>query len=668
LYRKDKKLGDLKRWLVYSLMSIRFISLFFVLLLLLSPVFKYLRVIFEEPIIIIARDNSESLKKYQQIGNNDELLKNLPEFLEDEFLIKDYVFGDKLTENKLLDYSEQETDFDPIFKEIDEKFTNYNIGALIIASDGIYNKGNNPVYSVKNLNFPIYTISLGDTTKRNDLIIKNVYSNKISFAGDLFPVEILINAYGFKGKQTNLKIFNQGKELKSIPIDIDKFDFSKLVKFDLLAEKGGLQTYTIRLEPKEGEFNLANNSQELVIDIVDNKKKILLLSQSVHPDIGAIQKSLESNKSIVVESFTIDDFNKPVTDYQLIVLHQLPSNQFNIQKILNEIYKNNLPVLFILGQNTNIQVFNTLKSGIEIRQNKNLYEQALPVFNQSFKLFETDDELINLIKECPPLNVAFGDFVISDNIYIMYYQKIKGIATNYPLIAFSQSANNEQLKFGIIFGEGIWNWRMKDYLLNDNHTQFDILINKIVNYLAVDIKKDRFMVFNNRLFKENEDVTFRAELYNQSFELVNSSEIKMVIINDNKKEFQYIFSKSDKSYHLNAGRLTVGNYKYKATTQFDNKNYQKSGEFKVVPLNVEHIDLSANHNILNQLSSQSGAKMFSLKDLNLLKEELMKNDNIKKISHSVTDLVNLVEIRWLLFIISLLLGVEWFIRKYFGAY
>jgi hypothetical protein len=649
-------------------MSIRFVSIFFILFLLLSPVFRYLRIIFEEPIIIIARDNSESLKKFQQIGNNDELLKKLPEFLGDEFVIKDFLFGDKLSENKQLDYSEQETDFDPIFQEIDEKFTNYNIGALIIASDGIYNKGNNPVYSAKNISFPVYTIALGDTTRRNDLIVKNVYSNKISFSGDLFPVEILIDAYGFKGQQTNLKIFNQGKELKSIPIDIDKFDFSKLVKVDLLAEKGGLQTYVIKLEPREGEYNLANNSQELVIDIVNNKKKILLLSQSVHPDIGAIQKSLESNKSIVVESFTIDEFTKPVTDYQLIVLHQLPSYQFNIQKILSEIYKNKLPVLFIFGQNTNFQVFNSLNNGIEIKQNKNLFEQSLPVFNQSFKLFETDEQFINYVKECPPLSVAFGDYVISDNIYVMYYQKIKGITTKYPLIAFSQDSNNEQIKFGIIFGEGIWTWRMKDYLLNDNHENFDKFINKVVNYLAVDIKKDRFMVFNNRLFKENEEVSFHAELYNQSFELVNSSEIKMIISNDNKKEYQYIFSKSGKSYNLNAGRLPVGNYKYTATTQFDNKNYQKSGEFKVVPLNVEHLDLSANHNILNQLSSQTGAKMFSLKDLNLLKEELKNSENIKKISHSVTDLVNLIEIKWLLFIISLLLGVEWFIRKYFGAY
>jgi hypothetical protein len=649
-------------------MSVRFLCIFIMLFLLLSPVFRYLKVIFEEPVIIIALDNSESLSKFQKPKYTDELINKLPGLLDKEYKIKYYLFGEKLSESKKLDYSEKETDFDPLFEEIEKKYTNYNVGALIIASDGLYNKGTNPVYDSKNLPFPIYTIALGDTTKRNDILIKNVYSNKISFVGDLFPVEVLVNAYGFKGQQTNLKVYNQGREIKSIPVDIKQDDFSSLLKFEIQAEKGGLQTYVFKIEPKNGEFNLANNTNEMVIDIINNKKKVLILSYAVHPDIGAIQTALESNKSVAIESHTIDEFNKPITDYQLVIFHQLPSLQFNIQKLLTQLTKNQIPALFVFGQNTDIQSFNALENGIVIKQNRNLYEQALPIFNQAFKLFETEEEFNAFIKECPPLNVPFGDYQLSGNMNIMFFQKIKGISTKYPLIVFSQGLENEQIKYGVIFGDGIWQWRIKDYLMHDNQLLFDAFINKIVNYLAIDIKKERFMVFNNRVFKENEDIVFRSEIYDQSYELINDTEIKMSIKNADNKEYQYQFSKSGKSYILNAGRLPTGLYTYIASTEFDNKKFNKSGEFKVVPLNVENSDLSANHVILNQLSTQTGGKMFYMNELNQLANQLNSNESIKKISHSITDLVSFIELKWLLFVISILLGIEWFARKYFGAY
>jgi len=649
-------------------MTARFISIFIVLFLLLSPVFRYLKLVFEDPLIIIAFDNSESLKKYQLSGNSDKLLKEFPELLKNEFNVKTFLFGDKLSENKQLDYKEQETDFDPLFQELKKNYTNYNIGALIIASDGIYNRGTNPVYSSKNLSFPVYTIALGDTTKRNDIVVKNVYSNKIAFAGDLFPTEVLVDATGFRGQQANLKIYNQGKEINSIPIEFKQNDFSKLMKIDIKAEKSGLQTYIFKIEPLKGEFNLENNSQELVIDIIDSKKKIIILSYAVHPDIGAIQNALESNKSVQVESFAIDDFKKPINEYQLVIFHQLPSIQNNLQKQIEQLIKNQIPVLFIFGQNTDIQTFNLLKNGLLIKRNRNLYEQAQAVYNQGFNLFETEPDFNNYIKECPPLNVPFADFVQSADMNVMLFQKIKSVETNYPLIAFNKGSGDQQLKYGVILGDGIWQWRIKNYVMYDNHLLFDVFINKIVNYLANDLKKERFMVFSNRVFKENEDINLRAEFYNQSYELINIPDIELVITNSNQKEFHYEFSKSDKSYNLNAGRLTAGLYKYSASTTFDNQKFLKSGEFKVVPLNVEQLDLSANHNILNQLSTQTGGKMFSINELKLLEDELKKNDNIKRISHSNIDLVSLIELKWLFFIIVLLLSIEWFVRKYFGAY
>ncbi len=38
-----------------------------------------------------------------------------------------------------------------------------NLGAVVLAGDGIYNQGVEPLFAASGLSVPIYTIALGDT-------------------------------------------------------------------------------------------------------------------------------------------------------------------------------------------------------------------------------------------------------------------------------------------------------------------------------------------------------------------------------------------------------------------------------------------------------------------------------------------------------------------------
>ena len=53
-----------------------------------------------------------------------------------------------------------------------------------------------------------------------------------------------------------------------------------------------MQHFKIKIRPFEGEANLKNNEYEFVIQILENKQKILMLSDGPHPDLGAIRTSL----------------------------------------------------------------------------------------------------------------------------------------------------------------------------------------------------------------------------------------------------------------------------------------------------------------------------------------------------------------------------------------
>jgi hypothetical protein len=160
----------------------RFFFISFISFLLLNPKYKSEISTIEKPIVIIAKDNSESIKN--DITNE---LKSLAELL-DEFEVYFYSFSDDIYTDINKKFDGLETNYSKFFSSIKNQFENRNIAALILASDGCYNAGLNPEYI--NFDFPVYSVALGDTNFYEDIRIDNVINNEVAFFGNRFPIEI----------------------------------------------------------------------------------------------------------------------------------------------------------------------------------------------------------------------------------------------------------------------------------------------------------------------------------------------------------------------------------------------------------------------------------------------------------------------------------------------
>jgi hypothetical protein len=154
--RKDEKKGS--KW-AYPMAILRFLSVFILSLLLLNPLLKYLRTIEEKPIVVFVQDNSMSLK-----GNKDSTFFNkkyqeeIGEFKEDiqgKYEVKTIFIGKGIKEQDTSGaFNEKETDLAALFPYIDNSFEGRNLGAVILASDGIYTKGQSPAQkSFKSKNY-----------------------------------------------------------------------------------------------------------------------------------------------------------------------------------------------------------------------------------------------------------------------------------------------------------------------------------------------------------------------------------------------------------------------------------------------------------------------------------------------------------------------------------
>lgn len=667
LYYRDSRFSESSKTLVALMGILRFIVVSVLAFFLLTPLLKYGFRELEKPIIVIAQDGSQSIVagkdsvfyKGEFIGS----LNELKEGFNEDYEVSTFSFGNEIDENYSESYAAKQTDISNLFNEIYNKYSHRNVGAIILASDGLYNKGANPEFTAKKLNVPIYTIAMGDTSIQRDLILKDVKHNRLAYLGNSFPVEVLVNAKSLSGNTATLSISKNGEKLATETVDITNKNELKRFSFLLDADRAGVQQYKVDITDIDGEISFVNNHTSFFIDVLDSRKKVLILANSPHPDIFAIKSAIEDHEHYEVESYLIDDFTETLDAYSLVILHQVPAK--DQQGIPNAVASGKLPLLYILGSQSRINAFNDLQSVLKVNARRVDVDEVTAFTNENFSLFQFSDKSKQLFAKAPPLTVPYGDYKSALLASTLFHQKIGLVNTDKPLITFGKK---DEQKIGVIAGEGIWRWKLYDYGENGNHKAFNELISKIVQYLALSDDKSKFRVSGENLFQENEPVLMGAELYNESLEPVNTTDVTIEISNTDGNDFKYSFSKAGNAYTLNAGILPVGTYKYTAKTAFNGEEFTQVGEFSVNPLRVEYSNTVANHQLLYVIAENNGGEMVYPNDLPKLNDLLKARDDIKTVSYYKSQLQELINQKWIFFLLLAFLSFEWFLRKRNGAY
>lgn len=669
LYFRNKDHEEIPKKFRIAAAVFRFLSITFILLLLFSPLLRTMGKEKDEPIIVIVQDNSESIRlnKDSAFYNGEykskfaALQKNLSENYETVV----YTAGEKLTQNGALTFNEKQTDYEQIFKELEAVYAGRNIGAIILAGDGLYNKGIHPVYRVKNLKAPVFAVAMGDSSLRRDIFIRRVSANKLAYLNNKFPVEINIGADKLKGKSANVKITSDGKTLfsQTVAVNDERYDISIPVTLD--ADKPGTRKYLVSIDPVDGEHTRQNNTYPFYVEVIDGRRKILLLAEGPHPDLGAMMQALSINENYEADLQYISDFTGKVEEYSLAILYQIPGQGAQAVELIQRLNKAEISTWYILGTRSNLYAFNQLDAGLKISTGGSKPDEATPVYNSGFGAFAISENLQKLFGKVPPLFTPFGNYEIKAGAEVLLYRKIGLTTTQSPAMLFYAEPRK---RTAITAGEGMWRWGLEDYEQNQNRDQFNELVSKTIQYLAVTEDKSRFRVTAKNLYPETENIIIDAELYNDSYELVNTPEAVITIKNSDNKSFPYSFSRTANAYRLDAGKIPPGDYTYNASTNYGGKKMEKSGSFTVSELNVESINTRADYGVLTRLANETDGEFFTANQLDMIPEKIKSREDIKPLTYSTGQLKSLSDFKWFFFLILTFLAGEWFIRKFFGRY
>jgi hypothetical protein len=676
LYFRDRTFsesGPMSRKWLPVLSVVRFLSVTVIALLLLSPFIRSRNLERIQPVVLVLHDRSASVASGMTASDSamlEEGLESFRERLAGKFEVDAYSFDAELHEGAGSGYSGKQTDISAAFSGLYDRYVNRNIGAIVLATDGIFNKGNNPLYARQGLDAPVYTIALGDTTPRKDLRIAGLLHNSLAYLGDKVELRIEVDARFADGESTSLRIDHivAGRPNRTVfeqSIAIDNPDFQTEVRALLDMNTTGVQQYLVSLRPVANEVSTANNSERIFIDVLDGRQQVLILATSPHPDLAAIRSALEGTRNYEVTIQMAAEYTPGSKPFDLVVLHQLPSANYPFTDEIKRLQDQGTPLWFILGDQSNMRLLNSVQQVIQVQAGASGINDVQAVLMQRFGLFTLPGNAI-AIQNYPPIQVPFGNYSAANDALVLFTQRIGAVATEYPLFAFRQTQTG---RTAVLAGTGLWRWRLHNFRTAEDHALVDEFIRKTVQYLSVKADKRRFRVtMPSKVVDENMPVLFDAELYNEAFEPVNTPDVAITIRNEEGNEFPFTFTRTTTAYRLDAGFFPTGSYTWNASTLFNRQELSASGQFSVRSVNLEDRQLQADHGLLYRLAAQTGGQMYFPAQLDALADSITSRGDIRPVLQESYRTSAIIDFKWLFTLICFLLALEWFVRKFNGAY
>ena len=647
---KNKEKSQLNYWLSF----LRFLSLFTIFVLIINPTIQKSSVTIKKPNLLVAIDNSTSIKYNKQVKTVtsivNQLKSNKP--LNTKFNINYFSFGQNVSSLDSLNFNQNYTNLSAPIKEFSNLYKS-GINPVILISDGNHTIGNNVQFET--YKGPVYPFIVGDTTVFEDIYINQLNTNKYVYINNKLPVELFVNYTGTKPTTKNLQIFHNSKIVYSKSIGFSKTKNVQNVSFYLPANEKGIQYYTAKIGALENEQNLHNNTQTFGVTVIEEKSKILVVTDIIHPDLGMLKKSIESNQqSEVVIKFSKNKIGN-ITDYQLIVLYQ-PNNSFKY--IFTEINSNKLNYFVVSGLQTDWNFLNTIQPIFKKNVIAN-HENYFPVLNPNYEKFINSD--INFTN-FSPLNSQFGDVSFSTPYNSLLFQKTGTITTEKPLLA---TFENESQIGGILFGENSWRWRMNSFVLNQTFEHFDGFMANLIQYLTSNAHRNKLNTTLKPLYYANETIHVSASFLDENLNFDNRAKLWLTVTNKKTNFYKKVrFSVFNNQYKTELSNIPPAEYLY--TVSVENQTDKVLGTFKIVPFEIEKQHKNSTDFQLKQLAKKTNGELFySGQEQNML-NDLLLDERYKSTLHSEVLKTPLIEWKWLLGFILFILSIEWFVRKYFG--
>ena len=664
----------------YLLIALRSLALLLILFLLLQPVAKWNQSVEVKPEMLVMLDNSQSTSiskgTYQGEQSYREAIEALNLSDTSEVSFSTFRFASSAAGLPTMDsltFTGSETHLYNAVETINNRASDERVQGAILFTDGIFTQGRDPSYFARNIDVPIYTIGLGDTTSPRDLIVRHVVTDEQGYTNTSHTVRTTIQQQGFDGQTVTVNIKKEGRIIESRNVELDGRQSSQEVTFGLQLQETGLQQFLVEIPTLEEEWSDANNQEYFAIDVLDNKTRILHASFEIHPDVRSIRNLLATDRNISLskrtwlgsERFVEGEWPTITDSLDLLILHGYPSPQIP-QSLVGSVessISSELPVIFVSTPRFSANNFGNSSAFYPINwsSSSQLERIALqPAGN------ENEHPILELPEvsydNMPRLIGPVRELSSKSNARTLLETQFQNTPTGTPLLSVLEIGNRRSAAVA-----GYEWYRLFQSTEEPVRAYTKQLWLNIVNWASSEPDTRRLKVRpTQQLFNSNQPAKLVAFLTNESGERETEATIDVELeTTDSGTRTFSMRHISDGEYRLDIGRLPEGLYQFSATaTKGERQIDQQQGEFRVAPKYAEYVDTRRNESLLFQLAQSTGGAYLPFEQASQLRDSLSNSGLLETYSRTVDSIWYFNRHFWWFVTALVLLTAEWVIRKY----
>lgn len=564
-----------------------------------------------------------------------------------------------------------QTNLDAAIQALGTRIENRNVAGIVLVSDGLVNRGAAPDYGIAWPNTPVWTVGVGDTTVVRDRWIGRVQHNAVAYLGNQFPVEVYVENQGYQGATTRVEIYQKGQSVASAERNVSSNRETQKFSFMLTASQLGMQAFEVRVSTADDEFDKQNNRRVNYIEVRESRRRITCIANAPHPDLGAIQMALAPLEAYELETFilsTLKDgaaLTESLTKSDVVIAHNLLGTSFGGLSWPRLLGMNEVPVWWIGASEATtafLQSENTL--GVQLTNTGDLSQTHRCRLNPNFSMLSFPQNTEEALRSYPPLLGPFEQANWTPAWSPMLFRQFGDVETNDAFWAARNTATGPRQILTI--GEGIWRWRMRGFIRENDHTLFNEFIQRQVQFLAAKDSRKRLTVQTEKRTTTDDRVLFQAQAFDAAWNPTADATIQLALTDERGQVFSQTMLPASRGYAADFGRMPEGPYQWEAACNLQGTEYTSSGNIIVEDKPIEQISLAADFGMLTRIGNLTGGGF--LGPLAATSSESvvarMQQEGIPSvILHEQTTLQDAVDWWVWLILCLLLLSIEWVVRR-----
>lgn len=287
------------------------------------------------------------------------------------------------------------------------------LDAVILATDGGWNRGEDPVEVARLLGAPVITLGVGSPQSK-DLEIPFIFSEDVVFKNDRFVLDVRIRQRGFSGRTVPLVIRRTNEAgveevLKEEQLSLGE-DREFVHTVELVPDKEGLFSFSAELTPQPEEANTVNNRKARTnIQVVDKKLRIMSVDDAPRWDFRFLRGILEADRQRVLPTFILRQGDKLGDGRSAKLLRSMPTDPKVFKEIDCLVLGDIAPDFFTGEELKRIEEWIRVDGGglivvagrraMPVQWGGTLLDQLLPVEPDNLPPLTVNDELTRTIKD-----------------------------------------------------------------------------------------------------------------------------------------------------------------------------------------------------------------------------------------------------------------------------